>query len=190
MRIIGIDPGTLITGIGIIECSGNAVEVIDYDTINSTSRESLPMRLKKIYDSCLLKIQKFSPDEFAIETAFYGKNIQSTLKLGQARGVAIIAAANSKLNICEYSPRKIKKAVTGSGASSKEQVRYMVMKILSIKKNPAFIDSTDALAVALCHHYCRQNPFNGVSAPRKPGGRKSDWKKFIENFPEKVLTVN
>jgi crossover junction endodeoxyribonuclease RuvC len=109
MRIIGIDPGTSVTGIGIVENRNEKIYFIHYDCINLNSKDSLPDRLKKIYDECLLCIEKFNPDEFAIETAFYGKNIQSTLKLGQARGVAIIAALNSNLKISEYSPREVKK---------------------------------------------------------------------------------
>ncbi len=183
MRIIGIDPGTSFTGIGIVELRNENICFIHYDCISLSSKESLPARLKKIYDECLLCIEKFRPDEFAIETAFYGKNIQSTMKLGQARGVAIIAALNSNLKISEYSPREIKKSVTGSGASSKEQVQYMVKSILSLREKVMSIDSSDALAVALCHFYCSQNIFtNGHS-----GGKKSSWKIFVEQNPERII---
>jgi len=182
MRIIGIDPGTTITGIGIIENSHSVINVIHYDVINLSSKNSLHERLKKIYDACCSCIKKFSPDEFAIETAFYGKNVQSTLKLGQARGVAMIAALNSNLKISEYSPREIKKSVTGSGASSKQQVKFMVKSILSINKEQVLLhDSSDALAVALCHFYCSQNFFTGN------GHSKDSWKFFIENNPERII---
>lgn len=183
MRIIGIDPGTSVTGIGIIEYKNDKTSLVFYDTINLNSKLSLPERLKIIYDSCLECIKKFSPDEFAIETAFYGKNIQSTLKLGQARGVAIIAALNSNLKISEYSPREIKKSVTGNGASSKEQVQYMVKSILSIKsKSEMPVDSSDAVAVALCHFHCRQN-----SGGKRSGKNGSSWKSFAEKNPERIL---
>lgn len=185
MRIIGIDPGTTITGIGIVEHRSERVYLIHYNTINLNSKESLPSRLKKIYDECLQCINKFKPDEFAIETAFYGKNIQSTLKLGQARGVAIIAALNSNLKISEYSPREIKKSVTGNGASSKVQVQYMVKSILSLSSDDETmeIDSSDALAVALCHFYCSGNIlFNGNTK-----GSSNSWKFFVEQNPERII---
>lgn len=183
MKIIGIDPGTSVTGIGIIENKNGHTSLIHYDTIVLNSKKPLPERLKIIYDSCLKCISQFGPDEFAIETAFYGKNIQSTLKLGQARGVAIIAALNSDLKIAEYSPREVKKSVTGNGASSKEQVQYMVKSILSLKNNmPA--DSSDALAVALCHFNSLQNCF-GKTSNKKNG---NSWKTFAENNPGRIIS--
>lgn len=187
MRIIGIDPGTLITGIGIIECLPTSkdkdITLIHYGSINLKPSEPLPNRLKKIYDNCLECIGKYKPDEFAIETAFYGKNVQSTLKLGQARGVAIIAAVNHELTISEYSPKEVKKSVTGKGSASKEHVRTIIKNILQFKEDPEFIDSSDALAVAICHY------FNVTSKISKNGksGKKYDWKKFIEDHPEKVI---
>lgn len=183
MKIIGIDPGTTITGIGIIEHKNGACSLIHYETINLNSKDPLPSRLKKIYDECLKCINRFKPDEFAIETAFYGKNIQSTLKLGQARGVAIIAALNSNLSISEYSPREIKKSVTGNGASSKEQVQYMVKAILSVKNTQLAVDSSDAIAVALCHYYFLQNNISSS----KQNGRSKSWKSFIEKNPGRIL---
>lgn len=189
MRIIGIDPGTIITGVGIIEIDKDKITALDIDTINLNKNLSIPERLKIIYEVCLQKMEKFRPDEFAIETAFYHKNIQSTLKLGQARGVALIAAVHSKLTISEYSPREIKKSVTGNGASSKEQVQFMIKSILSLKESPKFIDSSDALAVALCHHFSnsvvKQNGF--AKTPNKTLKKKNSWGKFIEQNPDKVL---
>lgn len=183
MRIIGIDPGTTITGIGIIEQRDEKIYLVHCEAISLNSKESLPVRLKKIYDECLDCIRKFRPDQFAIETAFYGKNIQSTLKLGQARGVAIIAALNSNLNISEYSPREVKKSVTGNGASSKEQVQYMVKSILSVKEKIMSVDSSDALAVAICHTYCSQNLFSNGHSKTKG----SSWKYYIDQNPERII---
>jgi crossover junction endodeoxyribonuclease RuvC len=186
MRIIGIDPGTLITGIGIIEClpGGNDIRLVHYDSINLKPADPLPNRLKTIYDNCLECIDKYKPEEFAIETAFYSKNIQSTLKLGQARGVAIIAAANHKLVIAEYSPREVKKSVTGKGSSSKEHVRTIIKNILQFREDPEFIDSSDALAVAVCHYFSISSK---ISKSGK-SGKKYDWKKFVEDHPEKVIS--
>ncbi|HRE39916.1 MAG TPA: crossover junction endodeoxyribonuclease RuvC [Ignavibacteria bacterium] len=184
MRIIGIDPGTIVTGIGIIECFEGKLKMIDCDVILNNSKIPLSDRLKKIYDICTLKINKYSPQEFAIETAFYGKNIQSTLKIGQARGVAIISAANARLNISEYSPREIKQSVSGSGASNKEIVRNFVKKILNIKTDPKFFDSTDALAVALCHYFSLTN---NIYLSKYKTSKNFNWKDFIENNPERIV---
>jgi len=189
MRIIGIDPGTLITGVGIIEITNGRVTALDIDTINLNRKFTISERLKIIYDICVEKIEKYKPDEFAIETAFYHKNIQSTLKLGQARGAALIAAANSKLIVSEYSPREIKKSVTGNGASSKEQVQFMIKSILSLKENPKFIDSSDALAVALCHHFACSGMIKINREAKNSNGKKikSSWGDFIKQNPEKVF---
>jgi len=185
MRIIGIDPGTSVTGIGIIDYDQSCTSLVHYDVINLNSSDPLPNRLKRIYDECLRCISNHKPDEFAIETAFYGKNVQSTLKLGQARGVAIIAALNSNLEICEYSPREVKKSVTGNGASSKEHVKYMVRSILSLKSNSLSLDTTDALAVALCHFYYTQNLFSNDKVKSK----SNSWKSFVEKNPERIIKI-
>lgn len=181
MIILGIDPGSVITGVGIIHCNGDKIKLIEFDAITLKQKDNLTKRLKIIYDVCIEKIKKFKPDELAIETAFFGKNIQSTLKLGQARGVAIIAAVNSDVNVSEYSPREVKKSITGNGAASKEQVKNMVKRILELKEEPKYIDSSDALAVALCHHYNLQNFMI------KSGRNKKSWKQFIEANPDRVI---
>lgn len=181
MIILGIDPGSVVTGIGIIQCKDDKVKMIELDAVVLKPKDKLTKRLKIIYDVCLQKIKKYKPDELAIETAFFGKNIQSTLKLGQARGVAIIAAVNSNMNVSEYSPREVKKSITGNGAASKEQVKNMVKRILGISEDPVYIDSSDALAVALCHHYNLQNLI--VNSAKG----KNSWKKFVEENPERIF---
>ncbi|HQY52297.1 MAG TPA: crossover junction endodeoxyribonuclease RuvC [Ignavibacteria bacterium] len=184
MRIIGIDPGTSVTGVGVIEVINGSFKMIYFGNITLNSKDPMPVRLKKIYDECFDCIKKFEPEELAIETAFYSKNIQSTLKLGQARGVAMIAGLNSDVKISEYSPKEIKKSVTGNGASSKEQVLYMVSSILSINKTHLPIDSSDALAIALCHSFNIQSNF--LPSNKKTG--KNSWKTYLENNPERILT--
>jgi crossover junction endodeoxyribonuclease RuvC len=184
MRIIGIDPGSVITGIGVIEIINGSVKVLDYDAIKMSSKQSIPSRLKKIYDFCSSKIKKYKPDDMSVETAFFGKNIQSTLKLGQVRGAVIVSALNSGLNVSEYSPREIKKSVTGNGASSKTQVQDYIKKILSMKDDRILNDSSDALAIALCHYY---NSTNVMSVSLKSTGGKNNWKDFVEKHPEKIL---
>lgn len=185
MRIIGIDPGTTITGIGILDHKSSHSSLIYHTSIILNKKDSLPERLKIIYDNCLECISKYKPDEFAIETAFYGKNIQSTLKLGQARGVAIIAALNSNLKVSEYSPREIKKSVTGNGASSKEQVQFMVKTILSLKNETMPVDSSDAIAIALCHIHASQNIFGKSGNSKKSG---NSWKAFADLNPERIIS--
>lgn len=137
----------------------------------------MPLRLKKIYEVITSVIERFHPDEFAIETAFYSKNAQSALKIGQARGVSILAGVNYEIPVTEYSPREIKKAVTGKGAASKEQVQFMMMSLLKLKTKPKHFDSTDALAVAVCHAF-------KISTPRSSF---KNWKSYIEANPSKVV---
>lgn len=180
MRIFGVDPGTAVTGIGIVENDGRDFRPVHFESIHLKSSLPLSRRLKIIYDTCIDCINTYRPDMLAVETAFYGKNIQSTLKLGQARGVAIIAALNSGIPVTEYSPREVKKSVTGNGASSKQMVQYMVKAILEIKGEITDYDCTDALAVALCHAYSS----TGFLTDKRSA---ASWQKFIENNPERVI---
>ena len=179
MIILGVDPGTLIAGYGVIERRGNHISVLHVGVIKNDSSVSMPLRLRNIYSTLCSVIDKFHPDEFAIETAFYSKNAQSALKIGQARGVAILAGVNHEIPVTEYSPREIKKSVTGKGAASKEQVQYMMMTMLNLKAKPKHFDSTDALAVAVCHTFKISSPRSGFK----------DWKTFIAAHPERVLKI-
>ncbi|MGH2574239.1 MAG: crossover junction endodeoxyribonuclease RuvC [Ignavibacteria bacterium] len=176
MIILGVDPGTLITGYAVVENIGSKPRVLKCGDIKINPSFPLPLRLKKIYDSLAKIIDEFKPDEFAIETAFYSKNVQSTLKLGHARGVSILAAVNKQIPAVEYSPREIKKSVVGNGSASKEQVRYMVSQILKLKKPFKSFDVSDALAVALCH-------YNKLS---NNNSRSSKWEDYVLNNPGKV----
>jgi crossover junction endodeoxyribonuclease RuvC len=139
----------------------------------------MPLRLKRIYDTLSDVIARHQPDEFAIETAFYGKNAQSALKLGHARGVAMLAAVSREIPTQEYSPREVKKAIVGSGTASKEQVQYMVKVLLRLKDVPVQADVADALAVAMCHIQRRSG------AGRRASG---SWKSYLAAHPEKVLS--
>ena len=177
MRIIGIDPGTTVTGIGIVETTNGKVCTIYYDCLNLNSKDTLPSRLKKIYDECYQCIKRFEPDEFAIETAFYGKNVQSAMKIGYARGVSILCALHNKVPTSEYSPREVKKSVVGKGAASKDQVLFMIKTLLNIKSEKIKVDESDALAIALCHAFRMKTPIK----------KTKDWKSFIEAYPERVL---
>jgi crossover junction endodeoxyribonuclease RuvC len=188
MIILGVDPGTLITGYGIIDVTRGNYALVAYDVVKNSGSHSMPLRLKHIYDRLCKVIDEYHPDEFAIETAFYGKNAQSALKLGHARGVSILAAVNSQIPTIEYSPREVKKAVTGSGAASKQQVQFMVKLHLKLTEVPKHFDSSDALAVALCHTF----KMTGGKATSKhsrtsiPKAHRS-WSDFIHSHPERVM---
>ena len=152
MRILGIDPGTAVTGYGVIETSGSYdYHCLSYGTIRSKANQELPPRLKKIYDGIADVIDQFQPEHVALEDVFHGRNIQTALKLGQARGAAIIAAINAEKIVDTYSAREVKMSLTGYGAASKEQVQRMVGDILKLKAPITPLDASDALAIALCH---------------------------------------
>ena len=150
MKILGIDPGLVNTGFGIISYA-KKIEVIDFGIISPNKDCDLSVRLNTIYKDTKLIIKKYSPDCISIEEVFYSNNIKTTMKLGQARGAVLIAAADFNLSVYEYSARKIKLSLTGNGNSTKEQVKYMVENRLKIKINNIKIDASDALATALCH---------------------------------------
>jgi crossover junction endodeoxyribonuclease RuvC len=177
MVILGVDPGTLITGYGVVRHVANRTRVLECGVVKNGSAKSMPERLKTIFTRLSEVIEKYQPDEFAIETSFYSKNAQSAMKLGHARGVSMLAAANRDIPTSEYSPREVKKAVVGSGAASKEQVRFMVKTLLKMKSSPALYDSSDALAVALCH-------LNRISHAER---RFRDWRSYVEAHPDKVV---
>lgn len=187
MIILGVDPGTLITGYGVIEEKNGKFKVLDYDIVKNRSHHTMPIRLKAIYSTLCKVIDRFHPDEFAIETAFYGKNAQSAMKLGHARGVSILAAVNHEIPTAEYSPREVKRAVVGSGAATKDQVSYMIQSILNLRSAPRHYDATDALAVALCHFHKSAR----MRSARKSGGQPSQvvrsWKWYVQAHPEKIL---
>jgi crossover junction endodeoxyribonuclease RuvC len=176
--VLGVDPGTLVTGYGVVLRTGSELRLIGCGTITNGSGHSMPLRLKKIYSELQHVIEKFHPDEFAIESAFYGKNAQSALKLGHARGVAILAAVEQEIPTTEYSPREVKKAVVGNGAASKEQVQFMVKSLLRTSNSRMVLDTSDALATAICHHHRMATP----------KAKYKDWKSFITAHQERVKT--
>ena len=149
--ILGVDPGSNVTGYGLIRSESGKDVLVESGVIQPYIQATLPEKLKEIFEGLLAIIDKGEPDHFAIEKAFYSKNARSALIMGQARGVAILAAAKSNIPIGEYSPKEVKSAVVGNGSASKSQVQFMVKKLLRLKDPPEPLDAADALAVALCH---------------------------------------
>lgn len=178
--IMGIDPGTRVMGYGLLGITGRKPEVIVLGVIKLDRLESHYMRLHRIYERVLGLVAQYLPDEVALEAPFFGKNVQSMLKLGRAQGVAMAACLARDVPIAEYAPRLIKMAVTGNGRASKEQVANMLQHLLHMTKDqmPDFLDATDALAVALTHFY-------ETSKPSLPKGPKS-WADFIAKNPDKI----
>ena len=177
--ILGIDPGTNILGYGVICIDSKGPHYVDMGVFDLRKITDPFEKLANIFAgvSELLEIHK--PDELAVESPFYGKNAQVILKLGRAQGAALTAAVMKGIPVAEYAPRKAKIAICGNGAASKEQVAMMIQKTLKVEMNPKHLDATDALAIALCHHYQMSNPLAGT-------GGKTDWKKFLENNPDRI----
>ena len=151
--ILGLDPGTNVMGYGLISVKNSVVELLQFGVIHLSKYEGHELKLKKIFERVTHIIDEYHPDEVALEAPFFGKNVQSMLKLGRAQGVAMSAALYREVPITEYAPKKVKQSVTGNGNASKEQVARMLMQIFSIKEMPKLLDASDALAVAVCHHY-------------------------------------
>ncbi len=189
--ILGIDPGTTIMGYGIIEEKPTNPELLEMNVLKLQKEPSHPAKLRAIFECTLKLIETYHPDELAIEAPFYGVNVQSMLKLGRAQGVAIAAAVYRDIPITEYSPRKIKMAITGSGKASKEQVAQMLKSIFKIDEIPKDLDATDGLAVALCHHFQRNaasgNSLKAYSPKKKKSGKGySGWDAFVKQNPNKL----
>lgn len=177
--ILGIDPGTNNMGYGLIHVKGKKLELITLGVVKLSKLDNLELRLHKIFEKTTWLIDTFHPDELAIEAQFFGKNVQSMLKLGRAQGVAIAAALNRDMPYTEYEPKKIKKAITGNGSASKEQVAEMLKHLIGLKEVPDLLDATDALATAVCHYYQR-----GISLP---GKSTNSWKSFLSENPDRIV---
>lgn len=187
MIIFGVDPGTMCTGFGIVKHDNNELTNIRSGIIVPPSDVDIPHKLEFIYNELNKLMRKYKPDEFSIETAFYGKNIQSALKIGYVRGISLLAAVHNGLPTGEYSPREIKKSVVGNGAASKEQVQFMIKKLLYLKNDNMKFDESDALAVAICHCFKVNSAAykNGNKAVKTKKG--SGWKAYLDANPGKVI---
>lgn len=191
--ILGIDPGTLIMGYSLIMQRDKQLSLLRMGVLKLKQYDNQALKLKKIFERVLEIIDEYHPDELAIEAPFYGKNVQSMLKLGRAQGVAMAAALYRDIPIFEYSPRKIKQSITGNGAASKEQVAIMLQKIIKFDHLPDFLDATDATAAAVCHYFQRSlnivNDTDETKTVKIPKAKKSSssWLTFINNNPDRKL---
>jgi len=176
--ILGIDPGTNIMGYGLIVSDGKAIELISMGVLKLSKYSGHALKLKKIFERTLALVEEYNPDELAIEAPFYGKNVQSMLKLGRAQGVAMAAALYRDIPIFEYTPLQIKKSITGNGNASKEQVAAMLENLLTFKETPEYLDATDGLAAAVCHYFKKGKVAGGKSY--------SGWKNFITENPGRL----
>ncbi len=176
--ILGIDPGTTIMGFGLIKVINKKMELIEMEELKLIKIKDHYVRLKLIFEKTIELIDKHKPDEISIEAPFFGKNVQSMLKLGRAQGVAMAAGLSKQIPVTEYSPKKIKMAITGNGNASKEQVAKMLQNLFSIKELPKNLDSTDGLAAAVCHFYNNES----ISTDKKYSG----WSSYIKNNPKKI----
>ncbi len=177
--ILGLDPGTTTMGYGIIRIRKNKMEMISTGVIHLHKLENHELKLKKIFEKVSFLVDEYLPDEVAIEAPFFGKNVQSMLKLGRAQGVAMAAVLTRDLPIQEYAPRKIKQAITGNGNASKEQVAKMLQSLLKLQELPKKLDATDGLAAAVCHHF---------QAGKLDSGKKnySGWGSFVKDNPDRT----
>ncbi len=178
--IIGIDPGSVVMGYGILRVRAKSAEMLAMGVLKMDGKASPYDRLRRVYDGVCALIRRYKPDELAIEAPFYGKNIQTMLKLGRVQGVAIAAAMASDITVHEYAPMEVKRAITGSGSSSKEQVALLLQKVLHIPDDSMQIefDATDGLAVAFCHFVRSTSPLQSRSS--------GSWKEYIKQNPDKV----
>jgi crossover junction endodeoxyribonuclease RuvC len=177
--ILGIDPGTNIMGYGIIHQQGNTIRLITMGVLKLAKYDNHPLKLKKIFERTVGLIEEYHPDEMALEAPFFGKNVQSMLKLGRAQGVAMAAGLHKNVPIFEYSPKKVKMSVVGSGNASKEQVAAMLKTILNFKEIPKYLDATDGVAVAVCHF------FQG-DKPQSDQKNYNSWKSFVSENPKRT----
>jgi crossover junction endodeoxyribonuclease RuvC len=176
--ILGIDPGTTLMGYGIIRGEGKNPKYIDMGVVDLRRTGDHYMKLRRIYEATLELMDKYLPDEVALEAPFFGKNVQSMLKLGRAQGVAMAAVLSRDIPVFEYAPRKIKLAITSSGDASKEQVAGMLARMFDLKEIPKNLDATDGLAAAVCHFYQ-----DGIPVGKKAG---NSWEAFIKKNPDRI----
>lgn len=176
---MGIDPGTTVMGFGVIKVVGKKVELLAFDVLKFKAKDDHYLRLEQIFGQTSEIIEKYLPDEMALEAPFFGKNVQSMLKLGRAQGVVMAAALSKGIPVVEYSPKKVKQSITGDGNASKEKVAGMLKNIYQFKEIPKLLDATDGLAVATCHHYQSSSILGS-------GKSYGSWDAFLKNNPDRI----
>jgi crossover junction endodeoxyribonuclease RuvC len=182
--ILGIDPGTVVMGYGVIKEIGSKMELLSLGVVKIPGgTDDHMLKLQRIFEKTVALIDGYHPDTLAIEAPFYGKNIQVMLKLGRAQGTAIAAALSRNIPVNEYAPRKIKQAITGNGNATKEQVAAMLQRLLSFKETPEFLDATDGLAVAVCHS------FQKITTGRGSKISHSGWESFVKENNNRIVGV-
>ena len=195
-RIMGIDPGTNYMGYGVLEVEGRALRSVVLGDIDLHTMSDPYRKLRYIFDRVSKLVDDYAPREVALESPFFGANVQSMLKLGRAQGVAIAAALNRDREVFEYAPSRIKQAITGSGSASKEQVAAIVKSMLKIDYMPRRLDATDVMAVALCHYFTARTPIDtamgssrvkGLGGGKKAAKGSSSWEAFIKQNPEREI---
>ena len=184
--ILGIDPGTMVMGFGLIQQQGKSISLICMDVIKLNKLENQALKLRMIFEKTLGIIDQYHPDELAIEAPFFGKNVQSMLKLGRAQGVAMAAALYRDIPIFEYAPRTIKQTITGNGSASKEQVSKMLQAMLKFEEMPKYFDATDALAVAVCHYLDRGKDVNYTKPKHSRKSASAQWAQFVQQNPDRL----
>lgn len=185
--ILGIDPGTLIMGYGIISIDKNKISLVEMGVLKLSKHKDHGKRLHFIFEKVSALVENHRPDAVALEAPFYGKNVQSMLKLGRAQGVAIAAAMAHGSSTIEYAPRKIKQMITGNGNASKEQVWKMLQAQLKFQDDPRYLDATDAVAVALCHYYQSKGVLGKETIPAQQKKKSGNtWTEFIKNNPDRI----
>ncbi len=188
--VIGIDPGTNVLGYGVLQIVGGTPKCRVLGVVSLGKFRNPYEKLRHIFERVSALVREYQPDEMAIEAPFYGDNVQSMLKLGRAQGVAMTAALVRDIPVFEYSPRRIKQAITGEGGASKEQVSALLQKILGVGTTPKELDATDGLAVALCHYYISSSPLGTTVGERRQAGGVSggsnSWAAFVNNNPDKI----
>ena len=189
--ILGIDPGTMVMGYGVIKEMGKNMELLTMGVINLKKLDNQALKLKKIFERVLEIVNEYHPDELAIEAPFFGKNVQSMLKLGRAQGVAMAAALYRDIPIFEYSPKTIKQTITGNGNATKEQVAKMLHFMLKFDEDPEFFDATDAVAAAVCHAIDKGKDVNYTkhTTEKAKAARKPDWSQFVAQNPDRIKNL-
>jgi crossover junction endodeoxyribonuclease RuvC len=197
-RILGIDPGTNYMGYGVLEVEGRTVRSVVLGDIDLHRLSDPYEKLRTIFERVGALIDEYGPREAALESPFFGENVQSMLKLGRAQGVAMAAALSRGMQVFEYAPSRIKQSITGSGAAPKEQVAAVIGRMLRIDRPPRRLDATDGMAVAMCHYFMSSSPLNAaLGGERKKGlggGRKaaskegsSSWERFLHDHPDRLI---